>query len=414
MASRGICCFEVTIKGRQGHSGLSELLPPSATVAAARAITALAALAPSHPEIPGSTPDPTVNAGVLVEGGVFYGVHPGEARVGCEVRTVHGMDRDTLEARRARRSRTRCRPSSSGTCASATTGSAGCRRPWRCPATRWWRRRCAPARRARPAPPLAAYPAGTDATAFSLVRDCRASPAWAPASSRAPTDRRARAAPGLREAVDLYDRRSRTYIDRCSLALDTGRRLKWTRSGHRQQPAQRRGEGARQGHHRARRAGGRARGPVAARGGDRRRPPKATAHRLLASLTGASWCGRWATGLRPRQPLPRPRRGLPGRDRPALGSARRHAAAGRRRPARRATSASSAATTSSTSRSSTARTRSACTRASAPRTRPRRRASARRSSRSPPRTSWTGVRRRHPVADHPHGHRPGGGEAPAR
>lgn len=94
--SRGICCFEVVIRGRQGHSGLSELLPSSATVAAARVVTALAALRPSHPAIPGYRAEPTVNAAVQLKGGVFFGVHPGEATVGCEIRTVDGMDRTTL------------------------------------------------------------------------------------------------------------------------------------------------------------------------------------------------------------------------------------------------------------------------------------------------------------------------------
>lgn len=169
VSSRGICCFEVTIKGRQGHSGLSELLPPSATVAAARAITALAALEPSHPEIPGVDARPTVNAGVLVEGGVFYGVHPGEARVGCEVRTVHGMDRDTLE-REAR-----------AAVAAAVPADLEWDLRFREDRLGWM-----PPSVAQPGhpvvaaaleacgdvlgrtPPVAAYPAGTDATAFSL------------------------------------------------------------------------------------------------------------------------------------------------------------------------------------------------------------------------------------------------------
>ncbi len=98
VVSRGICCFEVTVHGRQGHSGLSERLPTSATVAAARAVLAIDALRPRHPpagEIPRT---PTVNAGVRIGGGVFFGVHPGHATADCEVRLVPGKRRDELVA----------------------------------------------------------------------------------------------------------------------------------------------------------------------------------------------------------------------------------------------------------------------------------------------------------------------------
>src|SRR5690606_27264305 len=98
VVSRGICCFEVTVHGRQGHSGLSERLPTSATVAAARAVLAIDALRPRHP-LAGDIPrTPTVNAGVRIGGGVFFGVHPGHATVDCEVRLVPGMRRDELVA----------------------------------------------------------------------------------------------------------------------------------------------------------------------------------------------------------------------------------------------------------------------------------------------------------------------------
>lgn len=40
---------------------------------------------------------PTVNAGVLIEGGGSYGVHPGHATVKCDVRLVPGMSREDLE-----------------------------------------------------------------------------------------------------------------------------------------------------------------------------------------------------------------------------------------------------------------------------------------------------------------------------
>jgi acetylornithine deacetylase/succinyl-diaminopimelate desuccinylase-like protein len=97
LISRGICCFEVEIQGMQGHSGLSARLPTSAAVAAAKAVLALDALAPSHPSTASYPCEPTVNAGVQLAAGVFYGVHPGHARVACDIRLVPGMSRDVLD-----------------------------------------------------------------------------------------------------------------------------------------------------------------------------------------------------------------------------------------------------------------------------------------------------------------------------
>lgn len=97
VVSRGICCFELVIKSQQGHSGLSERLPTSATVAAARVTLALAEFEPSVATPSSLKSRPTVNAAVRTEGGVFFGVHPGEALVACDIRTVPGMDRDQLD-----------------------------------------------------------------------------------------------------------------------------------------------------------------------------------------------------------------------------------------------------------------------------------------------------------------------------
>jgi len=97
VVSRGICCFEVVIEGTQGHSGLSERLPTSATVAAARALLALDGLDLRQAVENEGNVGPTMNAGVRIEGGVFYGVHPGRATVACEVRLVPGMTRSLLK-----------------------------------------------------------------------------------------------------------------------------------------------------------------------------------------------------------------------------------------------------------------------------------------------------------------------------
>jgi acetylornithine deacetylase/succinyl-diaminopimelate desuccinylase-like protein len=98
LVSRGICCFDVVIEGTQGHSGLSEHLPTSATVAAAETILALHNdLELSFEPHPDYDYRPTINAGVRIEGGVFYAVHPGHATVSCDIRLVPGMQLDRLD-----------------------------------------------------------------------------------------------------------------------------------------------------------------------------------------------------------------------------------------------------------------------------------------------------------------------------
>jgi succinyl-diaminopimelate desuccinylase len=96
--SRGMCCFDIVVEGVQGHSGLSDQLPMSATVAAAKVVSALHELNPSFSDAPDDAWKPTVNSAVLLEGGVFYGVHPGHARIGCDIRLVPGMSPHRLES----------------------------------------------------------------------------------------------------------------------------------------------------------------------------------------------------------------------------------------------------------------------------------------------------------------------------
>ncbi|MDQ4058758.1 MAG: M20 family metallopeptidase [Actinomycetota bacterium] len=97
--SRGIANLSIRVLGDQGHSSLSDRKPMiNASVNMARLLTAFAeGFRPSAPNHPlGATP--TVNAGVKVEGGVNFGVHPGEAGFSADVRTIPGMERDVFEA----------------------------------------------------------------------------------------------------------------------------------------------------------------------------------------------------------------------------------------------------------------------------------------------------------------------------
>jgi len=93
--SRGISCFEIIIHGRQGHSGLSRTLPTSANLGAAKAAIAISEMklqipksfAPEHV---------TVNSAIKLSGGVTYGVHPGEAKVACDIRIIPGMQQQDV------------------------------------------------------------------------------------------------------------------------------------------------------------------------------------------------------------------------------------------------------------------------------------------------------------------------------
>ena len=91
VASRGISCFRVRVRGTQMHSSLSDRLPSvNASVEVARVLVRLAD-GLSLPE------GATLNPGVTLGGGIFYGIVPGEAEFGVDIRTVPGM---TLEALR--------------------------------------------------------------------------------------------------------------------------------------------------------------------------------------------------------------------------------------------------------------------------------------------------------------------------
>jgi acetylornithine deacetylase/succinyl-diaminopimelate desuccinylase-like protein len=98
LVSRGICCFEVEVITRQGHSGLSPRLGRNATLVAGDLLRAFESFTPTISQ-PGAVPaSPTVNPGIFVSGGVSWGTWPGSCRVGVEIRLVPGMERDTVRA----------------------------------------------------------------------------------------------------------------------------------------------------------------------------------------------------------------------------------------------------------------------------------------------------------------------------
>ncbi len=100
LVSRGVALFKIKVTGTQMHSSISDRLPAvNATVHAARLIDRM------HRELKDALTyephllckqGPTVNIGVTANAGVFYGVYPGNAEFGCDIRTIPGMTRDQL------------------------------------------------------------------------------------------------------------------------------------------------------------------------------------------------------------------------------------------------------------------------------------------------------------------------------
>jgi acetylornithine deacetylase/succinyl-diaminopimelate desuccinylase-like protein len=93
LVSRGLCAFQVRVTGTQMHSSLSDRMPSvNANVEMARLVLRLRAdFAAAFPASDPDEPAPTLNVAVTARGGVYYGVVPGEATFGCDLRTVPGM-----------------------------------------------------------------------------------------------------------------------------------------------------------------------------------------------------------------------------------------------------------------------------------------------------------------------------------
>lgn len=214
VVSRGICCFEVVLTGQQGHSGLSERLPTSATIAAARVVTALSEFAPSVVRTPAIRCAPTVNAGVRIGGGVFYGVHPGDATVSTDIRLVPGMDRDVLD-RELRALLAGVVPDDVAWELRYADGSLG----WMDaaeiapdhPVVAAARKACVDVLGGEP--PLAAYPGGTDATHFGNLGATPAVAALGPGwLSVAHGPNECVGVGQLDQAERLYERLAHAYI----------------------------------------------------------------------------------------------------------------------------------------------------------------------------------------------------------
>ena len=98
LISRGNCCFRIKVWGTQMHSSISDILPSvNASAKMAYVLWRMQKDLPSrihyqpHPLCPQGI---TLNVGVMVEGGVFFGVYPGYAEFACDLRTLPGMTQE--------------------------------------------------------------------------------------------------------------------------------------------------------------------------------------------------------------------------------------------------------------------------------------------------------------------------------
>ncbi len=99
LISRGETCFKIKIYGTQMHSSISDIMPSvNASVKMAEVMLRLEKELrfeyEPHPLCPQGA---TMGVATVVNSGVYYGVLPGYAEFGTDVRTLPGMTREAME-----------------------------------------------------------------------------------------------------------------------------------------------------------------------------------------------------------------------------------------------------------------------------------------------------------------------------
>lgn len=97
--ARGETCFKTKVYGTQMHSSISDLVPSvNASIKMAQLLVKMSSELkfnyPPHPLIPQGV---TKGYGVMVKGGVYYGVLPGYAEFSTDIRLLPGMTPDDVK-----------------------------------------------------------------------------------------------------------------------------------------------------------------------------------------------------------------------------------------------------------------------------------------------------------------------------
>jgi len=98
IATRGVYCFDLTVKGTQMHSSLSDIKRGvNASVKLAKILSRMPAeLKLTYEPNPFCPQGVTINPGVFIRGGVWYGVLPGLCTAGNDIRTLPTMSKEKV------------------------------------------------------------------------------------------------------------------------------------------------------------------------------------------------------------------------------------------------------------------------------------------------------------------------------
>ena len=98
IATRGVYCFDLTVKGTQMHSSLSDIKHGvNASVKLAKILSRMPTeLKLTYEPNPFCPQGVTINPGVFIRGGVWYGVLPGLCTAGNDIRTLPTMSKEKV------------------------------------------------------------------------------------------------------------------------------------------------------------------------------------------------------------------------------------------------------------------------------------------------------------------------------